>query len=143
MPQLDYLIIIPQVVWLFLIFTCFYFTLTYFFLPTLLKTIKVRFYFNKYFKSTNSRLSIELKDKNEWIIFELKHNFQNIKNKILFQSFVVNSVEHKIFTKKDKSKLMNLFVNATKNITIFYSEDLLRTINFYPSTLNLKKTNKQ
>nr|YP_009114033.1 ATP synthase F0 subunit 8 [Gelidium elegans]AGW30472.1 ATP synthase F0 subunit 8 [Gelidium elegans] len=42
MPQLDRIIIFPQVFWLLVIFTVFYIVLTHFFLPRFLKALKTR-----------------------------------------------------------------------------------------------------
>ena len=42
MPQLDRIILFPQVFWLFVIFTSFYIVLTHFFLPKFLKSLKSR-----------------------------------------------------------------------------------------------------
>ena len=69
MPQLDRIIIFPQIFWLFLIFTLFYIVLTHFFLPKFLTSLRARRDITNYNEFQTSRslkrlIEIQLKLKN-------------------------------------------------------------------------------
>ena len=139
MPQLDNLIILPQVFWLIIFFGTFYFVLTYYYLPFFLKTINVRKYFLENNKITNNLLTSDILNKKKLILIELNSNFDKIKLVLFLKLF---SIKFK-FKKKpfisQFAKLNKKLLNALNNSILYCNSYTLNNFKFYPKLLNKKK----
>ncbi len=141
MPQLDFLIILPQIFWLILFFTFFYFFLTYYFLPLFLRTILSR---NKFFKQ-NSLLEFQLKnelfEKRQFFFKKLNLTFVKINSQLFYEflnlrfSFVEKPFKQNVFQLNKK-----IFVIFKKSL-FFCNPIILNYFKFYPAFLNKKKYN--
>nr|YP_009445912.1 ATP synthase F0 subunit 8 [Eucheuma denticulatum]ATX68854.1 ATP synthase F0 subunit 8 [Eucheuma denticulatum] len=91
MPQLDRIIIFTQIFWLFLIFSVLYATLTHFFLPLILKSLKSR----KLIIEANSKETINLISK-----IKAKHNLLKellIKNLSTVENYLIENLVNSKF----------------------------------------------
>lgn len=139
MPQLDNLIILSQIFWLILIFSIFYFIVTYYFLPTILKSIKVRKYFleyNTYLNFSLTKKNIEERKKLMDILFK---NFSNIKYLIFNKIFTINLNLKQDFLKQKYAKLTNFILIASVKSVSYCNLSLLNSLKFYPVFLNKQK----
>lgn len=139
MPQLDVLIILPQIFWLIVFFSFFYFILTYYFLPFFLKTINSRKYFLENNKITENKLINDVLIKRKLVSKELNSNFNKIKS-ILFIRLIHTKFN---FYKKpfntEFSKLNNKILFATNKSILYCNLPSLNTFEFYPKILNKNK----
>lgn len=139
MPQLDNLIVLPQIFWLIFIFTIFYFLTTFYFLPKLLKSIKSRKYFLEHNNLLNSTLVKQVFGKRKNLINNLLEDFLVIKNFMFGQ--ILNTklnIKYEPFRKK-YVKLINFTLYASINSIFYCNTNLLNSLKFYPSLLNKKK----
>nr|YP_010620046.1 ATP synthase F0 subunit 8 [Symphyocladia marchantioides]WAX04059.1 ATP synthase F0 subunit 8 [Symphyocladia marchantioides] len=138
MPQLDFLIILPQVFWLICLFSFFYFVLAYYFLPLFLKTIKARINFikiNQIFEAQIISTTIE----NHQITFKnLNNSLDKIRSLLFIKLFHLKF--H--FTKKPFKKtflvLNKKILIASTHSFCFCNSILLNSLKFYPGFLNKK-----
>nr|YP_010620069.1 ATP synthase F0 subunit 8 [Rhodomelopsis africana]WAX04082.1 ATP synthase F0 subunit 8 [Rhodomelopsis africana] len=139
MPQLDILIILPQIFWLIICFTFFYFLLTYYFLPFFLKTIKARINFIK----ANQMLEVQITfavTKKKLALFKNLNKTLNKIHLILFAklfhlrfNFLKKPMKQSYFLLNKK------ILNASANSIFFCNPILLNSLEFYPLFLNKKK----
>lgn len=127
MPQLDFLIIFPQIFWMCLIFSLFYFSLTFYFLPKFFLSLKLRKFIleensRKILTKSNLNLSkksnvhVELEAKVE----SLLRNFENLE--VLLRSDA-------LFTSSNfDSKIMR----ATRSTMLFCDTLILKNILLFP-----------
>lgn len=136
MPQLDFLIILPQIFWLIISFISFYFILAYYFLPLFLKTIISRKEFFKFNKNIEIQLTDEIFKKRQFILKELNFNLNKIKSTIFLNLIHLNfNFQQKPF-KLQYSKLNKKILIAI-NKSIFYCNfNLINLLKFYPTILN-------
>nr|YP_009325918.1 ATP synthase F0 subunit 8 [Vertebrata lanosa]APC24959.1 ATP synthase F0 subunit 8 [Vertebrata lanosa] len=136
MPQLDILIILPQIFWFIIFFSIFYFILTYYFLPIFLKTINSRKYFLENNKILENKLVNEVFNKRKLVSKELNLNFIKIKS-ILFFRLIHPRFN---FRKKPFSfeffKLNNKVMFAVNKSILYCNLFTLNTFKFYPKVLN-------
>lgn len=139
MPQLDILIILPQIFWLTIFFTLFYFVLTYHFLPLFLKTINSRRYFLEVNRSRENRLTEEVFEKRKLIINELNSNIGKIKS-ILFYYLLHSKFN---FSKNPYhlqfSNLNSKILTALNKSVLYCNPSMLSKMRFYPNILNKTK----
>nr|YP_010620253.1 ATP synthase F0 subunit 8 [Deltalsia parasitica]WAX04289.1 ATP synthase F0 subunit 8 [Deltalsia parasitica] len=138
MPQLDFLIILPQIFWLILCFTIFYFLLTYYFLPFFLKTIKARINFIKINKEFESN-TINLLFKHKQDIFQ-KLNILLYEIRVFLFARLLH-LKFNFVKKPFKKKFLILnkkIFNATSLSFFFCNPILLSSLKFYPLFLNKK-----
>ena len=137
MPQLDFIIVFPQIFWFFLIFISFYFFVINYFLPKFLKSLKLRKYilnfnFIVYNNLLENNRNLKLNFLNKLIL-----NLTNLKFSLYLSSSNLN-----FFFKKNKYlntiKFDSYFINLLKNKVVFCNSLLLNSILLYPSNLNLK-----
>nr|YP_009515517.1 ATP synthase F0 subunit 8 [Montagnia macrospora]AVK39484.1 ATP synthase F0 subunit 8 [Montagnia macrospora] len=127
MPQLDFLIIFPQIFWMCVIFSSFYFLLTFVFLPKLILSLKLRQFIleensrkvnaeviEPSSKKTDSHFGLELK------IRSLETNFENIKD--LLESNV-------LFPSRNFDSKVT---KATRFTMLFCDSLILKNIAFFP-----------
>nr|YP_011017769.1 ATP synthase F0 subunit 8 [Polysiphonia morrowii]WQF69615.1 ATP synthase F0 subunit 8 [Polysiphonia morrowii] len=140
MPQLDFLIILPQIFWLILSFTLFYFVLTYYFLPTFLKTINSRKQFIKFNKKIELQLANEVFNKRQFVLKELNFNLNRIRS-ILFSNLMHTKFDFIQSPFKSKYSKLNSKILVAVNKSIFYCNlNSISLLQFYPLVLN--KTRK-
>lgn len=139
MPQLDKLIILPQIFWLIILFSLFYFLTTFYFLPTLLKFIKSRKYFLNNNNTLSEALSIKSSEKRKIITVSLLQDFSKIRslifNKITSSSFSFRDDVFKPKYKKFTSTMLIVMLDSINYCNI----SLLKSLKFFPLLLNKKK----
>nr|AOX48933.1 ATP synthase F0 subunit 8 [Gelidium crinale f. luxurians] len=135
MPQLDYIILFPQIFWLFIIFTLFYTVLTHFYLPKFLKSLK-------------SRKNII--DLNELKIIEIKQRFTKLEQDFE-EILIVDLARIKgIFNTNPTFEILNLknsetqkadevISNAIRNSVLFYNFQILDSVEIYYRLANNPK----
>lgn len=138
MPQLDNLIILPQIFWLIVFFGLFYFILTYYFLPLFLKTINARKYFLENNKINESKLISEVFNKRKLILKDLNLNFNRIRSVLFLKVFNIKLDFQKNSFNLKFSKLNNKLLIALNNSVLHCNFFILNTIEFYPKMLNKK-----
>ena len=138
MPQLDFLIILPQIFWLIFFFSSFYFIITYYFLPIFLKTINSRKQFIKFNKNIETKLNTEILSKRQFILKELTSNLNEIKitlfSNLMHSKFIFQQNPFELQSLKLNSKIS---IATNKSIT-YCNLDLINLLKFYPSILNKK-----
>nr|QUJ09440.1 ATP synthase F1 subunit 8 [Neorhodomela munita] len=136
MPQLDTLIVLPQIFWLIIIFIFFYFVLTYYFLPTFLKTIKSRKKLFNHNHSINLNLLKEILLKRKNVLKDLNLNLTTVKS-IVFVKLLNLKFKFKQKPFKQKySKLTNIIFKALNKSVYYCNLNLLNSLKFYPFMLN-------
>nr|YP_009317619.1 ATP synthase F0 subunit 8 [Pterocladia mexicana]AOX49071.1 ATP synthase F0 subunit 8 [Pterocladia mexicana] len=115
MPQLDRIILFPQIFWLFIVFVSFYIVLTHFFLPRFLKVLK-------------SRKSII--DLNDSKIIKIRDQF--IKSEQQLNQILVNDllVIRKIFNSNPTFEVFYLKNSETKKVDETLSKALKNSVLF-------------
>nr|YP_009317665.1 ATP synthase F0 subunit 8 [Pterocladia robusta]AOX49117.1 ATP synthase F0 subunit 8 [Pterocladia robusta] len=115
MPQLDRIILFPQIFWLFIVFVSFYIVLTHFFLPRFLKILK-------------SRKSII--DLNDSKIIKIRDQF--IKSEQQLNQILVNDllVIRKIFNSNPTFEVFYLKNSETKKVDETLSKALKNSVLF-------------
>nr|YP_010620161.1 ATP synthase F0 subunit 8 [Herposiphonia versicolor]WAX04197.1 ATP synthase F0 subunit 8 [Herposiphonia versicolor] len=138
MPQLDFIIVLPQIFWLVLFFISFYFILTYLFLPFFLKTILSRTKFIEFNYITELQLIKEVFEKRQFIIKKLNFSFNKIHS-ILFLNVLIPKFNFINKPFKDIYLIKNkIFFLAVKKTLYFCNPIILNSFKFYPSFLNKK-----
>lgn len=139
MPQLDKLIVLPQIFWLIILFTFFYFLTTFYFLPVLLRFIKSRKYFLNNNNTLNIDLSVESFEKRKNLMVLLFQDFSSIKSLIFSKITNLNfNFKDDILISKYK-KFINLILIAASDSTYYCNFSLLKSLKFFPLFLNKKK----
>ena len=129
MPQLDFIIIFPQIFWLIVIFFSLYTILIHFFLPKFIKIIKAR----KQIIITNSNILNNIKtnfdDKQRLLNKELEKNFFKIK--LMLEKEIFPSFKKTVLINSDKvdSKLATTLYS---NI-LYYDTTVLESILLRPN----------
>ena len=139
MPQLDFLIILPQIFWLIIFFIFFHFVLTYFFLPFFLRTILLRHKFIEQNQVLELRLLNEVLKKRQYIFKKLNFTFAQM-NSILFERLL--NLRFFFLEKPFKQIFLNLnkkIFTSTKNSLYFCNTVNLAYFKFFPTFLNKKK----
>nr|YP_009684876.1 ATP synthase F0 subunit 8 [Gloiopeltis furcata]BBK20789.1 ATP synthase F0 subunit 8 [Gloiopeltis furcata] len=133
MPQLDRIIVFTQIFWLFFIFAFLYITLTHFFLPTFLKSIKSR----KKVVDENSKEVLSIDSS-----LVLKQTL--LKQTLLktLASMGDTSMKHSISVSPQHSRTDTELVSkkigqASLNTALYCSNHLLNSIPLYPKLFNL------
>jgi len=137
MPQLDRIIILPQIFWFFLIFILFYSLLSHFFLPKFINSIKLR---KKIIDLNNDMfLGIEKTTQKDQllILIQLNKNLSKVKNSIYLNSVKINFIflDTKLV---NPVKLDNCIINVIYKNMLFCNQQILNYIKLYPSNLNLR-----
>lgn len=137
MPQLDRVIIFPQIFWFFLVFIIFYIILVHLFLPKFLFSLRLR----KYIIDLNDVTFKNFESYDKELKFKFLHtlvdNLSKLKSSINLNSNNLNLIFQ-------KSKFINpsssnyVLVKFLKNNLLFCNIKLLNLIILYPSNLNLK-----
>nr|YP_009317573.1 ATP synthase F0 subunit 8 [Gelidium sinicola]YP_009559277.1 ATP synthase F0 subunit 8 [Gelidium coulteri]AOX49025.1 ATP synthase F0 subunit 8 [Gelidium sinicola]QBA96124.1 ATP synthase F0 subunit 8 [Gelidium coulteri] len=124
MPQLDYIIIFPQIFWLFLIFTVFYISLTHFFLPKFLKSLKAR----KEIIKANEAEALSLIKKstdNQTKLNLLLSNYLSDIKRIFSVSPTLSISDTKSLNNKKADELISIMI---KNSALFCDSQILDSI---------------
>nr|AYR06685.1 ATP synthase F0 subunit 8 [Rhodogorgon sp.] len=134
MPQLDYIIIFPQIFWLMLIFTIMYSGLLHFFLPVFVKLIRSR----KLIISSNVNKTIGIEKK----LLEKQIFLNKVLNKNLF--FIKTKFMKNIMTSLSIKREINMqsidvkIIKALYNNVLYCNNQVLNCIILEPRLLNLK-----
>nr|YP_009317642.1 ATP synthase F0 subunit 8 [Pterocladiella musciformis]AOX49094.1 ATP synthase F0 subunit 8 [Pterocladiella musciformis] len=135
MPQLDRIIIFPQIFWLFLIFTSFYIVSTHFFLPEFLKSLKSR----KSVIDLNELKANTIKQQ----IIESEQKFKDLltqdlaRIKFFFDSnsaFKILNLENSEAKEADR-----VISQAVKNSILFCNFQILNAIEIHCKSINNPK----
>lgn len=133
MPQLDIIIIFPQIFWLFITFIFSYVMLTHFFLPCFIKSIKSR---NLIILSNKKMLQIvedkTMLNKKTSIDF-ISKSFFNIR--IEFINNIVNLMQKKLC--KDFSSLDQKLIIFTYYNVLYHHRLILSKVFLYPRLISL------
>nr|YP_008963212.1 ATP synthase F0 subunit 8 [Gelidium vagum]AGO19326.1 ATP synthase F0 subunit 8 [Gelidium vagum] len=124
MPQLDRIIISPQVFWLFIVFSTFYIVSTHFFLPKFLKALKSR----KGIIKTNEMEVLLLTKKsiaNQTELKSLLLTHLNELKEIFSKSSILSISNTKNLNTKEIDELIGLII---KNSTLFCNYQILNSI---------------
>nr|WCH58033.1 ATP synthase F0 subunit 8 [Hypnea brasiliensis] len=134
MPQLDRVIIFSQIFWLFLIFSALYIILTHFFLPSFLKSLKLRKQIVESNSLEISQLSEKAAAKQILIKQKLLYKLLTIENFLSesykFQKYFKNG--HQTVVVDEKISI------AAINYLLYCDNIVLRNILFFPKFLNSK-----
>nr|UVF63021.1 ATP synthase F0 subunit 8 [Synarthrophyton patena] len=124
MPQLDFIIIFPQIFWLLIVFLFTYIILSHFFLPIFIKTLKSR----KYIILENTKILIKTQNKfnlkQTQLSFLLNRNFKLIKVMLETEIFSLFSEDSNIDLNLVNIKLIEaLYYNI-----LYYNSNVLDSI---------------
>nr|YP_010620023.1 ATP synthase F0 subunit 8 [Symphyocladiella dendroidea]WAX04036.1 ATP synthase F0 subunit 8 [Symphyocladiella dendroidea] len=142
MPQLDFLIILPQIFWLIICFSLFYFFLTYYFLPRFLKTIKARINFIKNNQILEIQVFNAITEKQKKTFKNLNKTLSNIRSLLFIKLFTLKfNFTNQPF--KNNYLILNKKILIASTHSLFFCNSiLLNSLEFYPLFLNKKKLNK-
>nr|YP_011017654.1 ATP synthase F0 subunit 8 [Campylaephora kondoi]WQF69477.1 ATP synthase F0 subunit 8 [Campylaephora kondoi] len=127
MPQLDLTIIFPQIFWLCVLLSLFYYVLVYYLLPKFLVSLKIR----KSILAENSEKLIgvsNLLSSNE-VTFKKKLNLQL---ESLVKNFDDLNLVVKSSSKISKINIDNKFLVSTSNLVLFCDSVVSKNILFFP-----------
>lgn len=134
MPQLDLIIVFPQIFWLFITFFLTYTIIIHFFLPLFIKSIKVRKCIvienNKLLANTQKKIDIKQKELNHLI----NKNFYLIK--LLLEMEI-----KKLFSENLMLDLNGVDIKMFKALyynTIYYNINVLDSVLLSPKFSNLR-----
>lgn len=137
MPQLDFVIIFPQVFWLFTIFFLVYTIIVYFFLPIFVKSLKAR----KRIVLENS--SLLLNTQSNFALKQVRLNDLLNKNFYLIKSTLEVEVFNVFFSKNklDLNYVDTKIVKAVHDIVLYYDVNILDSIPLSPkfSSISFKE----
>lgn len=141
MPQLDRIIIFPQVFWFFIFFIFFYILITHYFLPMFLINLKFR---KKILEENNIKLlnfSINFVNEKSELLKHLNQNLEKIKLSIYFDIYCLNNI---FFNKKFFNSLVldKKFILIIKDILFYCNYKFLNNLIFFSKNLNLKINKK-
>nr|YP_011017625.1 ATP synthase F0 subunit 8 [Bostrychia tenuissima]WQF69448.1 ATP synthase F0 subunit 8 [Bostrychia tenuissima] len=137
MPQLDNTMIVPQMVWMCVSFISFYFLLTYYFLPTTLKTIKTKVAFTVQTQSKNKKISMEILNRHKHTMSKTSNYFEIIKNNMTLKSFLT-SKNSRAFPNSLR-KMSKTIAKAMKRQSLYNNKNTTEALFVFPGMLNLKK----
>lgn len=138
MPQLDKLIVLPQIFWLIILFTLFYFITTFYFLPILISGIKSKKYFLESNLTFNTNLTTEIFSKRKILMSCLIKDFLNTKNLIFGNIISLNFCFKNDPFKHKHIKSLDLILLASINSIFYCNISLLKSLKFLPLILNKK-----
>lgn len=130
MPQLDIIIIFPQIFWFFTLFALFYSLLIHYILPKLLLVLKSR----KFILINNTTEIISIIDKSK--------QQQQIITQFITQALA--TVNNNLNSKSNnnlnsKSNINSVVSTTTKEITLYYNKYIFNLINLRHKNFNYKK----
>jgi len=136
MPQLDRIIIFPQIFWFCLVFICFYLILTSIFLPKFLQSFKIRkLLLNKNTKESDHLIK-KLTEKRFFLKNRLIKDLQNIKNVWININFLATNINFTSLVINEKIAKV-IYWNI-----LYYDIHVLRQISIFPKNFNLKAKKK-
>lgn len=139
MPQLDFLIILPQIFWLIFFFSLFYYVLTYYFLPIFLKTINSRKYLLENNKNIENKLTNSILERRKFLLIELNHNLNQVKIVLFIRLMHTKFNFHKKPFSLQFSKLNTKIIDAANKSILYCNYPMLNSLKFYPQILNKVK----
>jgi len=137
MPQLDRIIVFPQIFWLFLILIIFYSFLIHVFLPKFLISLKLRKEIINYNSNLLKKKKIDFIEEEKKILSIMINNIKQVQN-----CFYINNSQLNNFLKKfiivNPVILNKKCINMITNNILFCNKSILNHIKLYPSLLNFK-----
>nr|WAX04128.1 ATP synthase F0 subunit 8 [Polysiphonia sp.] len=136
MPQLDLLIILPQLFWMIFLFSIFYFLLTYFFLPLFLKAIISR---KKFIEFNHLRASQQHQitlNKQKFVLKKLTISFEKIHSVLFHHFFLIKLPVNFSFIKTSFIKINKKIFLTFYNSISFCNLISLQSLKFFPTFLN-------
>lgn len=139
MPQLDRIIIFPQIFWFFIIFVFSYIILLHFFLPKFLISFKLRKYILELNSNLINNIIVEINKDQLHTLTNLTINLKKIKDSFYLNTYKVNAL---IFnsTLTNATQSNNYIIKIVYNNILFCNKQILNSIKLYPSAFNLKKS---
>jgi len=138
MPQLDFLIVFPQIFWLIFFFILFYFILSYFFLPFFLRTILIRTKFIKQNSLFEAHLITTFLEKQQIFFNKLNKSLIDIHSKVFSDLLNLHFTFLTPPFKKNYVILNKKIFEVTKKSLYFCNSIILESFVFFPSMLNKK-----
>ena len=125
-------------------FSFFYFLVTYYFLPILIKSIKSKKYFLTHNYELNLNLISNIFEKRKYLMSILFKNFSEVKN-LIFGKILNTEGKFNHDPLKNKYKnLINILLTASINSIFYCNDSVLKSLRFFPLLLNKQKvTNKK
>lgn len=129
MPQLDFIIIFPQIFWLILTFFSFYVVITHFFLPLFIKVLKARKQIvllnNQTFLNTHYKFINKQNDFNKLFL----KNFMDVKHMLNLNilNYIFKMISFDL-TATDKKIITFLYFNL-----LHYDLNILKTVLLKPT----------
>ena len=138
MPQLDYIIIFPQIFWLILVFIGSYIILSHYFLPNFLKSIKTRKEIVNFNLFNSSEIQKNRKKKQIFLNKLLSNNLILIKNFLSKESILLVSIGSNVGFNVDIKVATALY-----NFILYYNMNIVNCIQLKPklTSLYFKKEN--
>nr|YP_011017569.1 ATP synthase F0 subunit 8 [Antithamnionella miharai]WQF69344.1 ATP synthase F0 subunit 8 [Antithamnionella miharai]WQF69369.1 ATP synthase F0 subunit 8 [Antithamnionella miharai] len=132
MPQLDYIIIFPQIFWFCVIFTVFYLFLTHIFLPKFLKALKSRKLILQKSNKESQELILKLNNKQIFLKGNLLTHLSKIKKKLLHFNTLITSLNYsKTYVDKKIAEVVYWHI-------LYYDTTIVKQIQIFPKKFNLK-----
>ena len=132
MPQLDIIIIFPQIFWFFLLFISFYSLLIHFILPKLVVILKIR----KLIIINNVKETLKLKEKS---IFKSNIVTQWIKKSLLLINKTLKTNSLVINKTNIDNQLDSKISLIIQELILYYNKYTFNIINLYHKNFNYKK----
>nr|YP_011017792.1 ATP synthase F0 subunit 8 [Pseudoceramium inkyui]WQF69638.1 ATP synthase F0 subunit 8 [Pseudoceramium inkyui] len=127
MPQLDLTIVYTQIFWLCLMFSVFYFILTFYFLPKFLKSLKLR------------KLILEANSKKISSLSKLLVENQLVLNRKISKNLELLSVNFdkvnssfRTITQFKNESIDSKIITFTSQLILFCDSTIIKSISFYP-----------
>nr|YP_011017054.1 ATP synthase subunit 8 [Pterocladiella capillacea]WQB61732.1 ATP synthase subunit 8 [Pterocladiella capillacea] len=132
MPQLDRIILFPQIFWLFIVFVSFYIVLTHFFLPRFLKVLKSR----KSIIDLNDSKIIKIRD--QFIKSEQQLNQILLNDLLVIRKIFNSNPTFEVFYLKNSEtkKVDETLSKALKNSVLFCNFQILDLIEIHCKLAN-------
>nr|WQF69592.1 ATP synthase F0 subunit 8 [Pleonosporium sp.] len=136
MPQLDFIIIFPQIFWFFIIFSILYIFILHTAIPRILIVLKSRKSLVQQNNLTAANLELQLLKSQKLVVSKIICNLKSLEAAVF-----LNQTKIKLLLNNSKldSRVLNLkMISAITNLILFCNKQTLGSILFFPSKLNLK-----
>lgn len=137
MPQLDRIIIFPQIFWFFIVLIIFYILLIHYFLPKFLSSLKSRKYLLQKNIGIVLKITNRLNSDHTNLVKNLNLNFKEIKQSIYLNS---NDIQLLFLNSKfvNPIQLDEYIIKIIKQNILFCNKQIFKNIQIYPYSLNFK-----
>ncbi len=136
MPQLDFIIIFPQIFWFFIIFSILYIFILHTAIPRILIVLKSRKSLVQQNNLTASDLELQLLESQKLVVSKIIRNLKSLEAAVFLNQTKIRLLLNN--SKLDSSVLNLKLISVITNLTLFCNKQTLNSILFFPSKLNLK-----